>query len=197
MSNDPVYQAALERFRRIVTEAQRLPIEDPLAMALATVGADGRPTVRIVLLRGLDEAGLKFYTNIHSRKGEALAVHPYAAVCLHWEPLRSQIRVEGMAERTSDEDSDAYWAARPRESRIGAWASEQSQPLPDRQTLADRVADIEKRYPGEEIPRPPFWGGYRLIPDRIEFWHGQPARLHERDVYQYTDTGWTHGLLYP
>lgn len=197
MSTDPVYQEALDRFRRIVAEAQQLPLEDPLAMSLATVDEDGRPSVRVVLLRGFDERGLKFYTNIHSRKGRAMRAHPYAAVCFHWEPLRSQVRIEGRVERSSDEDSDAYWATRPRESRIGAWASNQSQPLPDRQTLAERVAEFERRFPGDEIPRPPQWGGYRLIPDRIEFWRGQPARLHERDVYQLTDAGWTHGLLYP
>lgn len=197
MTNDPVYQEALDRFRQIIAEAQRLDLKDPTAMALATVDSDGRLSVRIVLMRGFDEQGLKFYTNIQSRKGQALASHPFAAVCFHWEPLARQIRIEGRVERTSEADSDAYWATRPRESRLGAWASEQSQPLSDRQTLAERVAEIAAKYPGDDIPRPPFWGGFRLIPDRIEFWHGQPARLHDRDLYERSEGGWTHQLLYP
>jgi pyridoxamine 5'-phosphate oxidase len=166
-------------------------------MALATVGADGRPSVRMVLMRGFDERGLKFYTNINSRKGRDLALNPHAAVCFHWEPLRRQVRFEGFVERTSDEDADAYWATRPRDSRIAACASDQSQLLADRRTLTDRVAALEAKYAGNEVPRPEFWGGYRLIPDRIEFWHGRPARLHDRDVYERREASWTYGLLYP
>jgi pyridoxamine 5'-phosphate oxidase len=197
MTSDPLYQEAMERFRKIVAEAQGLNVQDPTAMALATVGADGRPSVRMVLMRGFDERGLKFYTNVRSRKGGELASNPQAAVCFHWEPLLRQVRIEGTIERTSDEDADAYWATRPRDSRIAALASEQSQPLADRQTLVERVAALEAKYPGSEIPRPEFWGGYRLVPDRIEFWYGRPARLHDRDVYDRSGDRWTYGLLYP
>jgi pyridoxamine 5'-phosphate oxidase len=197
MTSDPLYLEAMDRFRKLVAEAQQLNLQDPTAMALATVGADGRPSVRMVLMRGFDERGLKFYTNINSRKGRDLALNPHAAVCFHWEPLRRQVRFEGFVERTSDEDADAYWATRPRDSRIAACASDQSQLLADRRTLTDRVAALEAKYAGNEVPRPEFWGGYRLIPDRIEFWHGRPARLHDRDVYERREASWTYGLLYP
>ena len=197
MTDDPLYQEALDRFRRIIADAEQLDLLDPTAMALATVDADGRPAVRIVLMRGFDERGLKFYTNINSRKGRALAANPQAAVCFHWEPLKCQVRLEGSVERTDDDDADAYWSTRLRESRIGAWASDQSQTLDDRQTLAERIAELEAKYPGDDVPRPDSWGGYRLIPDRIEFWRGQPARLHDREVYELGPDGWCHTLLYP
>ncbi len=197
MTNDPLYQEALDRFRKIIADAKQLGGDNPTAMALATVNPEGHPTVRIVLMRGFDEQGLKFYTNFRSQKGQDLAANPHAAVCFHWDPLLSQVRMEGIVEKTSDADSDAYWATRPRESQLAAWASDQSQPLDSRQTLADRAAALEQKYPGGDIPRPEFWGGYRLIPSRIEFWYGQPARLHDRDVYERGPSGWTHQLLYP
>ncbi len=166
-------------------------------MALATADADSRPAVRMVLMRGFDERGVVFYTNIRSRKGNDLAANPRAAVCFYWEGLEEQVRIEGRVEPAGDEEADAYWARRPRESRLGAWASRQSQTLDSRDTLEALVAQFDARYPHEDIPRPDFWRGYRLIPERIEFWHGQPARLHERDVYERTAGGWVHRLLFP
>lgn len=197
MTEDAVYAAALERFAAIIEEAETLDLRDPTAVALATTSVDGQPSVRMVLMRGWDARGFKFFTNCHSRKGKELAANPRASLCFHWEPLQRQIRIDGTIELVSDEESDAYWAGRPRESRIGAWASRQSESLEDRDTLARRVAEFEAKYPGEEIPRPDFWCGYRVVPHRIEFWHGLPARLHERDVYESDHGRWTHRLLYP
>ncbi len=197
MSDDPLYQQAIERFGAVIAEAKQLPIQDPTAMALATVGPDGQPSVRIVLMRGFDERGPNFFTNVGSRKGQELAANAKAAVCFHWEPLLRQVRIEGAVEMLSDEEADAYWMSRPRASRIGAWASDQSQSLDDRSTLEQRVSEFDAKFPGDDIPRPDFWRGYRIVPQRIEFWHGQPARLHDRDVYEQTPEGWEHRLLYP
>lgn len=197
MTEDAVYAAAVERFAAIVEEARRLNLQDPTRVALATVSPAGQPSVRMVLMRGWDERGIRFFTNRNSRKGQDLAANPRAGLCYHWEELQRQIRIDGRVELASDEESDAYWAQRPRESRIGAWASRQSEPLEMRQTLAERVADFEARYPGEDIPRPDFWCGYIVVPHRIEFWSGLPARLHERDVYELVDGRWTQQMLYP
>ncbi len=197
MIDDPVYQQAVERFSTIIAEVKKLPIQDPTAMALATVSSDGQPSVRMVLMRGFDERGPNFFTNVGSRKGQELAANAKAAVCFHWEPLLRQVRIEGTVEMLTDEETDAYWVSRPRASRIGAWASDQSQPLDERSTLETRVSEYEAKFSGDDIPRPEFWRGYRLVPHRIEFWHGQPARLHDRDVYQHGADGWTHSLLYP
>ncbi len=166
-------------------------------MALATADADGRPSVRFVLMRGFDARGVVFYTNIRSRKGNELAANPRAAVCFYWEVLEQQVRIEGRVEAATDEEADAYWNSRPRESRLGAWASQQSQTLDSRELLLEQVARFDAMHPGDTIPRPEFWRGYRLLPERIEFWHGQPARLHERDVYDRGPGGWTHRLLQP
>lgn len=192
-----MYQEAIDRFGEVIAEAKQLQLKDPTVMALATVGADAKPSVRMVLMRGYDERGINFFTNVGSRKGEELAANSIAAVCFHWEPLQKQIRVEGSVEMVSDEESDTYWNSRPRESRIGAWASMQSQPLDSRETLEARVAEFDAKYPGDDIPRPDFWRGYRIIPDRIEFWHGRTARLHDREVYEQGENGWTITRLYP
>lgn len=181
-----------------LSEAEKTESADPNAMSLATIDPDGRPSVRIVLLKSHDADGFVFYTNRHSRKGLALAANPAAALCFHWKSLGRQVRVEGVVHPVPDSESDAYYNSRPVGSRIGAWASDQSRPLPDRATLAARVADYAARYPGPAIPRPPHWGGYRLVPDRIEFWHDGAERLHTRLLYSRNDgEGWTRGLLYP
>jgi pyridoxamine 5'-phosphate oxidase len=164
---------------------------------LATVGQDGRPSARVVLLKGFSPEGFVFYTNLESRKGRELRVHPSAALCFYWPRLHQQVRVEGTTEQVSDAQADAYFATRERGSQIGAWASTQSRPLSTRQELESRVEELTKRYAGKPIPRPPFWSGFRLIPDRIEFWNGRPNRLHDRVVYQRRAGTWSTGLLFP
>ncbi len=181
-----------------MTDAESSEINDPNAMTLATIDPNGRPVARIVLLKGLDERGFVFFTNRESRKGQALNLTPYAALCFHWKTLTRQVRVEGKVVMIDDAESDDYYNSRPRGSRIGAWASRQSRPLDNRTTLADRVAELEKQY-GENdvIPRPPHWGGYRIIPDYIEFWHDGGFRLHTRLTYTRNENGWERGLIYP
>lgn len=169
----------------------------PEAMTLATVGQDGRPSARVVLLRGIDERGLTFFTNRASRKGDELRVSPHAALVLHWWELGRQVRVEGGVEETSVEDSEAYWVWRPRASRIAAWASPQSTVLTDRADLEARVAEAEARFEGAEVPLPPFWGGYRVVPDVIEFWRHDDDRLHDRIRYVRGGNGWRRERLAP
>ena len=175
--------------------AERLP--EPTAFALATVGEGGQPSVRILLLKGVDERGFVFYTNYESRKGTELLAHPLAAMCFHWQPLERQVRIEGRAARVSDEEADAYFGSRPRGSQIGAWASRQSRPLEHPEALDDRVREIEARFAGRDVPRPPHWSGFRLAPERIEFWHNMPSRLHERLVYSRAGDNWRTEILYP
>lgn len=182
-------QAWLEEARRVVGE--------PHAMTLATATLDGRPSARVVLLRGLDEHGLTFFTNRTSRKGEELLANPRAAVVLHWWELGRQARLEGMVEDVSSEESAAYWSSRPRASQIAAWASAQSRPLADRAALDERVAEIAERFRDDDVPLPPFWGGYRLVPDSIELWTHRENRLHERVHFMRDGDGWRSELLAP
>ncbi len=170
---------------------------DTAPVALATADAQGRPSVRMVLLRGADDRGFVFHTNYTSRKGRELMENPHAALCFHWPALDEQIRIEGTVVKLQDEESDAYFASRPRGSQLGAWASKQSEVLPTREALEEEYRDTERRFEGQPVPRPPFWGGFRLIPSRIEFWYGRPDRLHDRLVYTRTSDGWTIERLYP
>ncbi len=179
-------------------DAERGGVPLPNAMALATADADGRPSVRNVLLRGVIDGAFVFYTNRQSRKGRELAANPHAALVFLWKELDRQVCVTGPVEQTSDEDSDAYFASRPREARIGAWASEQSSVIADRPTLDARVAEMEARFAGEDVPRPPHWGGYRVRPTEIEFWQGHRHRLHDRFRYTPDGTaGWRIDRLAP
>jgi len=191
----------MELFQKWLKDAEKSEPNDPNAMALATVNAAGQPSIRMVLLKGLDERGFVFYTNRESRKGIDLGGNDRAALCFHWKSLRRQIRVEGRVEMVSDSESDDYYKTRPLGSRIGAWASHQSRPLESRTSLADRVAELGLLYQGKEesIPRPPHWGGYRVIPHTIEFWHDGEFRLHRRVVYtpKTSGTGWDREMLYP
>jgi pyridoxamine 5'-phosphate oxidase len=186
------------RFQEWMEEAWAHEPEDANAMTLATATPDGTPAARIVLLKGTDQRGFVFYTNKESRKGEELAANARAAVLFHWKPLGRQVRIEGYVEHVADAEADAYYATRPRISRLGAWASDQSRVLPDRAELERRLAANEARYPSDDIPRPPHWSGYRIIPQRFEFWQNMPFRLHDRTVYtKAPDGGWTIGKLYP
>ncbi|GAB4347565.1 MAG: pyridoxamine 5'-phosphate oxidase [Gammaproteobacteria bacterium] len=192
-----LYREALQRLQGLLDRAAKTDLPEPTAMTLATCSRDGRPTARMVLLRGLDERGLVFYTNLTSRKGQQLQENPRAALCFHWQPLAEQVLVEGEVELVSEEEADAYWASRPRESQIGGWASRQSERLPNRFRLLRRVVSRAARFNVQTIPRPPFWSGFRIKPDRIEFWSSRPARLHERRCYERHGDVWETYLLYP
>ncbi|HEX7602960.1 MAG TPA: pyridoxamine 5'-phosphate oxidase [Polyangiaceae bacterium] len=190
--NDP-----FARFEDAFARARAAEQSDPTAMTLATVDASGKPSARIVLLKGVDADGFVFFTNYESRKGVELAHDPRVALCVHWPVLVEQVRVEGSARRIEAAESDAYFASRARESQIGAWASQQSRPLASRAELEARVVEVTVRYAGRPVPRPPFWGGFRVRPERIEFWKGMPSRLHEREVYVREGDGYRVERLYP
>lgn len=184
-------------FERWFAEARVSEPNDPNAMALATVNAAGQPSARILLLKGHGPEGFVFYTNGESRKADDLAASAHAALLFHWKSLRRQVRIEGPVEPVSDEMADAYFATRGRDSQLGAWASDQSRPLADRATFEARFTDMAERFAGGDVPRPPHWSGYRVVPRRIEFWQDREHRLHERRLFELTATGWTEGLLYP
>ncbi|MET0231630.1 MAG: pyridoxamine 5'-phosphate oxidase [Rhodanobacteraceae bacterium] len=198
-ASNAVYQEAIETFAGLLDEARASGDTEPTAMTLATADANGRVSARIVLLKGVDVGGFRFFTNYESLKAVQLATHPQAALCFHWKLLREQIqvRVEGAVSKLPAAESDAYFATRARASRIGAWASMQSQALPDRGTFERRVAEFEQRFEGGDVPRPPHWGGYLVTPDRIEFWYGAKYRLHERVAYVRDGGSWSKGMLYP
>jgi pyridoxamine 5'-phosphate oxidase len=187
----------LSMVRRWLGEAEADGIRLPNAIALATAAADGRPSVRHVLLRGIDDRGFVFYTNHGSHKGVELAANPRAAFSMYWRELDRQVSVTGDVERVSDEESNAYFATRPREARLGAWASRQSSELPSRAELLERYDAFDARYPGDDVPRPPFWGGYRIQPLTVEFWQGRLHRLHDRFHYARDGDGWSVRRLAP
>ncbi len=184
-------------FHAWMAEAERSEPNDPTAMALATADADGLPNVRMVLLKAADERGFVFYTNAESNKGRELAANPQAALVFHWKSLRRQVRARGRVTKVSDAEADAYFASRPRDSRIGAWASQQSRPLESRFALEKAVAFYAARYAIGEVPRPPYWTGFRIDPIAIEFWQDRPFRLHDRVVFTRAPEGWTKTRLYP
>lgn len=197
MTKNPINQ-----FSKWLEEAKKNPtIIEPTAMSLATSTKDGTPSVRMLLLKGLDERGFVFYTNLNSRKSAELKQNPKAAGCFYWMPLERQVRVEGKIEHVSDAEADAYFATRARDSQIGAWVSQQSQVLPERVDLLQAISDKIAQFDGVSVPRPPFWSGWRLIPNRIEFWQQGDFRLHEREVFTRssndTSNNWEISFLYP
>ena len=187
----------IQEFLEIFERAKEREVADATRVALATVDSSAHPTVRVVLLKQVDERGFVFYTNFDSRKAQHLDENPNAALCFYWPSIDEQIRVEGVVERVSDEEADAYFATRDRGSKVGAWASRQSRPLDSRRTLIGRYLKYQAKFAARQVPRPDFWGGYRLRPERIEFWHNQAHRLHDRFLYVREDDGWKVERLYP
>ena len=192
MADDP-----FALFASWYAEARESEINDSNAMTVSSVGADGQPSSRMVLLKGHDARGFVFYTNLQSRKARELIDRPKAALLFHWKSLRRQVRIEGPVGEVSQDEADAYFATRGRDSQLGAWASDQSQPLPSREIFEARFAEMEARFDGQDVPRPPHWSGFRVEPVTIEFWQDRPHRLHERRLFTRNDGGWDEGLLYP
>lgn len=188
---------ATRRFKKLLARAAKSRLEEPTAMALATAGRGGRPSVRMVLLKEVDSQGFVFYTNLKSRKGKELTTHPRAALCFFWEPLHTQVIVEGKVKLVSAKEADRYWASRSRLSQLGAWASRQSSLLESRGMLLKRLGLYAVRFAGRPIPRSPQWGGFRVVPDRMEFWSRRSARLHERQLYVKVGKRWRLKRLYP
>jgi len=198
--NAPMHDDPIARFETLFEQAKRIPKEvlpEPTAFALGTVDGSGQPSVRIVLLKGVDHRGFVFYTNFESRKGRELVASHRAAMCFHWQLLETQVRVEGRVEVVTDAEADAYFASRARGSQIGAWASIQSRPMNEPGDLDRRVAEVEERFRDKPVTRPPNWSGFRVVPERIEFWKNMPSRLHVRHVYTRSGDGWSVGQLYP
>jgi pyridoxamine 5'-phosphate oxidase len=190
----------IERFREVYALAEKIDrsiVPDPNAMALGTIEEGGQPSVRIVLLKSFDDRGFVFYTNYEGRKGTHLIARPKAALCFHWPPLEIQVRIEGTVTKVSDAEADAYFRTRARLSQIGAWASRQSEPIEHSGELEERVTLYENKFAGQEVPRPSFWSGFRVFPERIEFWKNRPNRLHERHLYTREGSKWRVQLLYP
>ena len=196
--NDKLHAEALQRFGALLERARAdESILEPTAMSLATVDGAGQPAVRIVLLKGFDARGFVFYTNTLSHKGRELAAEPRAALCFHWQPLMQQVRLEGTTEPVTAAEADAYWASRIRISQIGAWASLQSEEMPDKAALERRFSEFEHKFAGKDVPRPPHWSGYRLRPRMIEFWSSREGRLHERERYLLGESGWRRAWVFP
>jgi pyridoxamine 5'-phosphate oxidase len=190
----------IARFRALLKDAQevdRMLLPEPTAFALGTVGADGRPAVRMLLLKDVEDDGFVFYTNLESRKGRELRAHPAAAMCFHWQPLEIQVRIEGDVTPVAPDVADIYFASRARGSQLGAWASIQSQPMESVGELERRVTEFQRRFEGGPVPRPPHWSGFFLTPHRIEFWKNRVSRLHERHLYERAAGGWSIRALYP
>ena len=196
-ANEPSAASPFIQFNDWMAEAEVSEPNDPNAMVVATATPDGRPSLRAILLKGVDDRGFVFYTNKESRKGDELAANPHVALLFHWKSLRRQIRIEGVVESVTDAEADAYYQSRPRISRLGAWASRQSRPLANRTILEERLAEMQARYP-EEIPRPGYWSGYRVLPETFEFWQDMPYRLHDRTVYRrLAGEAWEQTKLFP
>jgi len=194
-----LFDEALESFRQLLDQAKASGDPEPTAMTLATVGANGCPSARTVLLKAFDERGFVFYTNFESRKGRQLAANPQAALLFHWKMLREgiQVKIEGTVEPVSAAEADTYFESRPRDSQIGAWASRQSQTLDSRETLEALVEEFERKFAGRPVPRPPYWSGFRVVPELIEFWYAAKFRLHQRDRYERVDGVWHRRMLFP
>lgn len=196
-TDDPLYRAAIERFDELFRQAQGSEPGEKTAMTLATADPAGRPSARTVLLKHYDERGFVFYTNHRSRKGRDLHANPQAALLFLWQSLARQVRIEGRVEVVDDAEADAYWATRPRESQLGAWASHQSEPLADREEYEQRLEEYRRQYEGLDVPRPLHWSGFRIVPDRIEFWHERSYRQHDRECCWYDGESWQWSLLNP
>ena len=192
MDKDP-----FNKFGAWLADAEASEPNDPNAMVVATASATGRPAARVLLLKGWDRAGFVFYSNLQSRKADEMRANAQVSLLFHWKSLRRQIRIEGLVSPVSAAEADEYFASRPRVSKLGAWASAQSRPLPSREVFESKLAEVEARFPGEDVPRPEHWSGWRLVPDYVEFWQDREFRLHDRLVFTRKDDGWENGLLYP